>query len=70
MVEREWYRVEEAAEVLGLSRSLTYRLVAEGVIPSVRINRGRVVRVPVQGLREWAESEAARQFTQQKDGRG
>ena len=59
MVEREWLRPEEAAQTLGLSRSLTYRLLAEGIIPSVRINR--TLRVPVQALHEWTASMVANQ---------
>ena len=54
MVEREWYRPEEAAEALGLGKSTIYRLIAEGTIPSVRINK--TIRVPVAGLRAWAAS--------------
>lgn len=63
MVERVWLRPQECAETLGLSRSTTYRLLAENMIPSVRV--GRTLRVPAQGLREWAEKMVAgqRQFT-------
>lgn len=43
--------VSEAAELLGLSRSKTYELVAAGVIPSVKI--GKSVRIPRQELLDW-----------------
>ena len=56
MSERLLYRVEEVAEMLGLGRSKTYQLVASGELPSVRL--GRCVRVPVQALRRWIESQA------------
>jgi excisionase family DNA binding protein len=54
MVEREWYRPEEAGEALGLGKSTIYRLIADGTIPSIRINK--TIRVPVAGLRAWAAS--------------
>jgi excisionase family DNA binding protein len=58
MVEREWYRPEEAAEALGLSRSQTYRLLNKaGGIPSTRV--AGVVRVPVAALRAWAAGVVA-----------
>ncbi len=54
--------VEEAAECLSLSRSRVYELMANGggnCIPSVCIGRSR--RVPVEGLREWAQRQYAGQ---------
>ncbi len=41
-------RVEEAAELLGISRSLGYELVASGQLPSVRL--GRRIVVPRRAL--------------------
>lgn len=46
-------RVEEAADVLGLSRSTVYELMGRGVIPSVRIGGCR--RIPAKALRAWVE---------------
>ena len=43
------------AEILEISRSKTYELIADGSIPSIRI--GASVRVPVQSLREWIERQ-------------
>lgn len=60
MSERLLYRVEEVAEMLGLGRSKTYQLVASGELPSVRL--GRCVRVPVQALRRWIESQATQEL--------
>jgi excisionase family DNA binding protein len=46
-------RVTEAATYLGISRSSTYQLINAGKIPVVRL--GRLVRVPVAGLRDLIE---------------
>ena len=35
--ERDWLRVPEAAELLGLPRSRTYELIQKGELPAVRI---------------------------------
>lgn len=45
---RRTYTVPQAAEILGISRSLAYECVKSGEIPSLRL-RGRVV-VPVVAL--------------------
>lgn len=37
-------RVEEAAELLGLSRAYVYELLGTGAIPSVKIGRSRRIR--------------------------
>ncbi len=47
--------VEEAARRLGIGRSLAWRLVQEGEIPSVRL--GRLVRVPMRQLEEWLQAQ-------------
>jgi excisionase family DNA binding protein len=47
--------VEEAARYLGISRNYAYRMVGEGVIPSVRI--GKRILVPRERLREMLEGE-------------
>ena len=43
-------RIEEAAEQLGIGRSLMYRLVLSGAIESVRL--GRLRRIPAECLGE------------------
>lgn len=48
--------VEEAAQQLGIGRSLAWRLVQEGKLPSVRL--GRCVRVPKQELEQWLLEQA------------
>jgi excisionase family DNA binding protein len=55
--ERLTMSVEEASEVLGISRSLAYELVRRGDIPSLRL--GRRLVVPVQGLEALVEQAAA-----------
>jgi len=49
-----FYRPDEVAERLRLSRSKTYAAIQSGEIPSVRI--GRSVRVPRAALERWVES--------------
>jgi excisionase family DNA binding protein len=41
---REWLRVPEAAQLLGLPRSRTYELIQRGELPAVRIGE-RSIRV-------------------------
>ncbi len=47
------YRIEEAAERIGISRSKCYELIAQGDLPHLKI--GKSLRVPVDGLRKWIE---------------
>jgi excisionase family DNA binding protein len=44
-------RPNEAAELLSISRSKAYTLIAAGVLPSVDV--GGSVRVPVEQLQAW-----------------
>lgn len=46
---------KRAFELLDISRSTGYALIASGELPSVRI--GRAVRVPVDALREWVKRQ-------------
>ncbi len=45
------YRVPEAAEMIGISRSKMYELVKRGVVPSFRIDG--MLLVSVRSLEEW-----------------
>lgn len=47
----ELLRIEEAAEVLGISRRKAYEMAQRREIPTVRV--GRLLRVPADGLRDW-----------------
>ncbi len=54
--------VEEAADLVGIGRTLTYRLIREGSLATVKV--GRLRRVPAAALHAWiatagADGEAA-----------
>ena len=53
----------EAAQVLGIGRSLIYELIARKKIPSVRL--GRCLRVPKESLQQWLKEKEE----QEMDGR-
>lgn len=53
--ERMAFTVKEAADLLGISRSLAYELVADGTLPSLRLRR-RIV-VPRLALLRLLDSE-------------
>ena len=57
MAERICYRPAEVGEAIGVSRARAYELIAQGVIPSIRI--GSSIRVPVEALRAWIEQKVA-----------
>lgn len=48
--------VEQAAEVLQVSRYLAYDLIAQCKLPHIRL--GRVIRVPRHGLEQWIARQA------------
>jgi excisionase family DNA binding protein len=58
-VERLTFTVEEAAEILGISRALAYR---KGVLPTVRIAGRRLV--PKRALERMLEKTASRNVTE------
>lgn len=51
MPDRLLYRIAEAAEVLGVSKSILYDLIRAGEIPVIRVRSD--LRVPVAGLHSW-----------------
>jgi len=55
MNEKLLLRPTEVAETLGFSRSKAYELIGAGVIPSIKI--GASVRVPLDSLRAWIDSQ-------------
>lgn len=57
-IKKAFYRVSEVAEILGLGRSLTYRLVAEGKIRSVWIAGCRSRRVSAKHLQEFIDEQS------------
>ena len=54
-VERVTVTVEEAGEMLGISRGLAYELVRRGELPHVRL--GRRIVVPVRALMAMVDGE-------------
>jgi excisionase family DNA binding protein len=48
-------RASEVGQLIGVGRSKAYQLIASGDLPSVRLGKGRCVRVPADGLRRWIE---------------
>lgn len=57
-MERAFYRISEVATVIGLGKSLTYKLIAEGQIPSVYLADRRSRRVPATALKKWIEEQS------------
>ena len=56
ITEREWLRVPEVAELLGLPRTRTYELIAQGELPAVRIGE-RSIRVHRRELEKFLLNE-------------
>ncbi|MDQ3506931.1 MAG: helix-turn-helix domain-containing protein [Actinomycetota bacterium] len=54
--EKEWMKVPEAAELLGVTRSRMYDLVSRGEVPAVRIGE-RSIRVNRRDLEEFLRRE-------------
>lgn len=54
--ERILLSVPQVAAVLGLGTTLTWQLVSQGSIPSIRV--GRLVRVPRAALQAWLDDQA------------
>lgn len=50
-------RVGEVAELLSISRTKVYELVASGQIPSLHLGRSR--RIPLVALRTWVDEQVA-----------
>lgn len=57
-MEKQFFRVTEVAEILGLGKSMVYKLVMEGRIPSIHIADSRSRRVPRAALEKWITEEA------------
>ena len=58
-MEKAFYRINEVAEIIGLGKSLTYRLIAEGHIPSVYLAGCRSRRVPATALQQWINDQSS-----------
>jgi excisionase family DNA binding protein len=51
MPEKLLYRISEAADAIGVSKTILYELINSGEIPVIRVRSD--LRVPVAGLRAW-----------------
>lgn len=52
-MEKAFYKINEVAEIIGLGKSLTYKLIQEGNIPSIYVAGCRSRRVPAGALKKW-----------------
>lgn len=52
------YKIDEVAEILGLSKQAAYLACREGKIPHLRI--GKRIRVSQEALEKWIEQESAK----------
>jgi excisionase family DNA binding protein len=57
-MDRLLYRMNEAAEVLGISRSKAYELAAAGLMPGL-LRFGASLRVSVRALEAWIKANQA-----------
>ena len=57
-MEKAFYRIQEVADIIGLGKSMTYKLVLEGRIPSVHLAGCRARRVPKVALEKWIENQS------------
>ena len=53
MGERLLYRISEAADILGISRSTLYRLIASGALAAIRV--GTAPRIPAKMLERFVD---------------
>lgn len=54
-LEKKTYTIDEAAQVIGISRSLAYRLAKEGKLPVIQLATKRVI--PIAALDRWLEEQ-------------
>ncbi len=58
-MEKAFFKIAEVSEVIGLGKSMTYKLVADGTIPSVKLAGTKARRVSREALQRWiAEQDA------------
>ncbi|MCL4464991.1 MAG: helix-turn-helix domain-containing protein [Chloroflexi bacterium] len=59
-MDRLLLKPEEAAEVLGIGRTRTYQLLANGGLPGV-VRIGKSVRISAEALRRWIAEQTQRE---------
>ena len=52
-MERRWYSITEAAELLGVSHDTVSRLIDRGELPAIRVSK-RLVRIPIPAFDVYA----------------
>jgi excisionase family DNA binding protein len=57
-MDRLMLKPSEIAEALGVSKTTVYGLVADGVLPSVRVSEG-TIRIPAAAFRKWLAAREA-----------
>ena len=60
-IERVLLRPVEVAQMIGVSRSKIYELIAGGVLPCVRLEGGRLIRVPFEAVMGMAKAAMEKQ---------
>ena len=55
-MDRLMLRLSEAADLVGISRSMAYEMARRGEWPVVRIGQGRALRIPYAELKLWIDS--------------
>ena len=56
-MEKAFLKIAEVAEVIGLGKSMTYKLVSDGTIPSVKLAGTKARRVPREALERWVAEQ-------------
>lgn len=54
-LEKKTLTIAEAAQVIGISRSLAFRLASEGKLPTIKLATKRVI--PIAALDRWLEEQ-------------
>ncbi|KLU61470.1 helix-turn-helix domain protein [Peptococcaceae bacterium CEB3] len=54
-IEKRTLTIAEAAEFIGISRSLAFRLVREGKLPTIQLYTKRLI--PISVLEKWLEEQ-------------
>jgi excisionase family DNA binding protein len=58
-LERLLLRPVEVAELIGVSKSRVYEMIARGEVPSIEIGNSRTKRVPMTALKRWISEKLA-----------
>lgn len=57
-MERRWYSITEAAELLGVSHDTVSRLIDRGELPAIRVSK-RLVRIPIPAFDVYASGNSS-----------